>query len=67
MMNVGVPVKTVKLNDVRNLLKKHFGEDWASYDYLQYYSFLQEERNETVIEETDNEETIIHEEIDLRV
>uniref|UniRef100_S4PMR1 DUF7869 domain-containing protein n=1 Tax=Pararge aegeria TaxID=116150 RepID=S4PMR1_9NEOP len=67
MMNVGVPVKPVKLNDVRNLLKKHFGEDWASYDYLQYYNFLQEEPNETVIEETDNEETIIHEEIDLRV
>lgn len=67
MMNVGVPVKPAKLNDVRNLLIKHFGDDWASCDYLHYYTFLQEEQNETAVEETDNEETLMHEEIDIRV
>lgn len=67
LMNVGVPVKTVKLNDVRNLLIKHFGDDWASYDHLRFYNFLQEEQNETTIEETDSEETLMNEEIDIRV
>lgn len=40
LINVGVPVKSAKLNDVRSLLMKHFGEDWATVDSLKYYRFL---------------------------
>lgn len=66
LMNIGVPVKEAKLNDVRNLLLKHFGEDWTTNESLKYYKFLQEEKNESTLEETDSEKTLM-EEVDIRV
>ncbi|CAG5041503.1 unnamed protein product [Parnassius apollo] len=67
LMNIGVPVKTEKLNDVRKLLIKHFEEDWITIENLQYYKFLQEEENESNLIETDSEETLMEDEIDIRV
>lgn len=33
----GVPVKPAKLNDVKNLLTKHYGDEWQTNENLSYY------------------------------
>ncbi|CAF4890572.1 unnamed protein product [Pieris macdunnoughi] len=33
----GIDVKPLKLRDVRNLLQKHYSEDWKELPYLVYY------------------------------
>ncbi|CAG4969567.1 unnamed protein product [Parnassius apollo] len=67
LMNIGVPVKTEKLNDVRKLLIKHFGEDWITIENLQHYKFIQEEENKSNLIETYSEETLMEDEIDITV
>lgn len=68
LINIGVPVKPAKLNDVKNLLIKHFGQEWAKVDSLKYYRFLQENQTEAALDEdTDTEETLMDEETEIRV
>lgn len=68
LINVGVSVKSAKLNDVRSLLVKHYGEDWPTVDSLKYYRFLQEDQDEAALEEaTDTEETLMDDEDKSRV
>lgn len=33
----GVSVKPAKLNDVNNLLTKHYGDEWQNHEDLVYY------------------------------
>lgn len=49
----GIPIKTAKLNDVRNLLKKHFGNEWQNIPELEFFKNLtdppeKEEREEEI-------------------
>lgn len=41
-INMGYPVKILKLNDIYKLLSKHFGEDWKSNETLAFYKNLSE-------------------------
>lgn len=45
LINIGVPVKLEILNNVRKLLVEHNGENWITFENIQYYKFLQEEEN----------------------
>lgn len=66
--NIGIPVKPAKLQDVKSLLSKHFGENWHTLENLQYYLFLREQNESEVIDEqTDTEETLMAEEEDIRI
>ncbi len=42
MIPIGVPVKAEKLADVQKLLAKHFGDEWRSFEELQWYSSVLE-------------------------
>lgn len=42
---VGVPVKTAKLKDVKKLLENHFGENWSENHDLNLYKELFEQSN----------------------
>lgn len=75
----GVEVKPLKLRDVRNLLTKHYGENWPSLPHLKFYSNIlnnmpniaQEtgEGEECEEEEREGEDTcqMCDEEVNLRV
>lgn len=70
IIDIGVPVKPAKLQDVKNLLAKHFGEDWPTYQALEFYAHNigQIEVDVTVEEEvTDNEESAMADDIEVRV
>lgn len=57
-----VPVKRAKLNDVANLLSKHFGANWREREDLVYYRSVID-GEEDVINEVPNEDDSIDEEI----
>ncbi|CAH1643163.1 unnamed protein product [Spodoptera littoralis] len=67
----GIDVKPLKLRDVRNLLLKHYGENWKELPYLEYYKNvlfnIDEEEIQLLEENGENETNDIEEETCERV
>ncbi|KAG8299157.1 hypothetical protein J6590_107840, partial [Homalodisca vitripennis] len=62
-------VKQSKLNDVKELLNKHFGSDWKNFPHLQFYKNTVYDHNNSTIEETGDDPACEPSEVvkDLRV
>ncbi|KAJ8883601.1 hypothetical protein PR048_015445 [Dryococelus australis] len=50
---IGIPVTKEKVDDVGNLLLKHFGCEWKSLDILQWYKRIVESNSQYVGEEVE--------------
>lgn len=56
----GVPVKPAKLKDVKNLLTKHYGDEWENNENLDYYKniFTRLDTRATTYDSDDNESLV---------
>lgn len=56
----GVSVKPAKLNDVNNLLTKHYGDGWQDLENLSYYKNVldRSRRDDIPAEDNDGDSTI---------
>lgn len=57
-LDLGVPVNALKARDVKNLLQKHYGDNWNSIPSLQYYKSVLLSLSSTTTDEVDDCECI---------
>lgn len=55
VINVGVKVNALKLQDVNKLLTKHYGELWQTFDTLQFFSSILKQNNQPSSNNNENE------------